>query len=61
MYAAFGKTRAICQVPDALEQQFETDVDRILEKISTLGAESLTPQERRILELASQRYKRRRS
>jgi membrane associated rhomboid family serine protease len=51
--------RAAPPVRRAPEEQFDAEVDEVLKKISESGRESLTPHERRILDLASQRYKRR--
>ena len=42
------------------EESFETKVDRVLEKVSKFGQESLTPEEREILFRASEVYKKRR-
>jgi membrane associated rhomboid family serine protease len=39
------------------ERDFEAQVDDVLKKISVSGEASLTDQERRVLQLASQRYK----
>lgn len=42
------------------EEQFEARVDRVLDKVSKFGQESLTSEERELLFLASERYKKRR-
>jgi membrane associated rhomboid family serine protease len=42
------------------DEPFETKVDRVLEKVSQYGQESLTPEEREILFRASEVYKKRR-
>jgi membrane associated rhomboid family serine protease len=42
------------------DEQLEARVDRILEKVSKHGQESLTPEERELLFQASERYKKRR-
>jgi membrane associated rhomboid family serine protease len=44
----------------ASDEPFEAKVDRVLEKVSKHGQESLTPEEREILFKASERYKKRR-
>jgi hypothetical protein len=44
----------------ANERSLEDQVDRLLEKIASQGIESLTDNERRTLERASERYKRKR-
>jgi hypothetical protein len=40
------------------QRQLDDEVDEILAKISTSGPDSLTDHERRILQSASERYKR---
>lgn len=47
--------------PPAEVPDLDREVDRILEKISSGGTDSLTPEERRTLERASARYQKRRS
>jgi membrane associated rhomboid family serine protease len=49
------------QPPDEERPSLEAEVDRILEKISTVGTDGLTADEKRTLERASARYQKRRS
>ena len=46
--------------PDSPDTSTEAQVDAILQKIQEHGRDSLTRQERRLLEEASQKYQRRR-
>jgi membrane associated rhomboid family serine protease len=48
------------QAGDPVEEPFERKVDRVLEKVSKLGQESLSPEEREILFRAGEVYKKRR-
>jgi hypothetical protein len=45
---------------DSGEEPFEVKVDRVLDKVSRLGQESLTSEERELLFRASEHYKNRR-
>jgi membrane associated rhomboid family serine protease len=45
---------------EASDEHFEAKVDRVLEKVSQHGQDSLTPEEREILVKASEMYKKRR-
>jgi membrane associated rhomboid family serine protease len=47
--------------PPARDRQLEAAADAVLEKVSRLGIQSLTPEEKDILQRASERYRRRRN
>jgi hypothetical protein len=44
-----------------MDEQLEAQADAVLEKLSREGMASLTPEERDILQRASERYKKKRS
>lgn len=54
----------VAAVPDADDEQeilrLDSQVDQVLEKISRAGSQSLTEQEKKLLQHASERYRRRR-
>ena len=55
--AAAGPARRAGRRDRREEQRLQDEVDRVLEKISTSGLASLTPEERRLLDEVSKRYR----
>ena len=47
-------------VRDSVDEQFEAKVDAVLAKLSKLGREQLSDEEKQILERASEEFRRRR-
>lgn len=47
--------------PDSVDEQLEAKVDAVLEKVARQGMDSLTPEERTLLQRASEQYKKRKT